>query len=368
MIGLLTTLRYADNFLRTTEAPAVTRAAAPVAGFARRLAEEYPDVQLVTIPISDREAHVVQEPLPSSPLPPHKGRERALGRRGFLRHALFAGAASVALAGCGRSLAGTTAAAGDTLARVKREGSIKVAFANEAPYGFKNTGGDLVGEAPAVAREIFTRMGIPTLEGKLVEFGSLIPALQAGAVDIIAAGMFITPERCGQIAFSEPDYCGKSAFLVPKGNPDGIRTYDDVAKAGIRLGVLGGAIEAGYAESAGVTNLVSFTDAASGFEGLQADRVDAFTLTSISLRFLLDNREGLDLEVTEAFVPVVDGKPQTGCGGYGFRPADGDLLAEFNAHLADLKDSGDLLEIIEPYGFSKAELPSDHTTKSLCSG
>ncbi|MEQ7124453.1 ectoine/hydroxyectoine ABC transporter substrate-binding protein EhuB [Actinopolymorpha sp. B11F2] len=304
---------------------------------------------------------MVQKPLPNKPLP-------RLGRRGFLRHALFAGAASVAVAGCGRSLAGTNAGAGDTLARIKREGAIKVAFANEAPYGFKNTGGDLVGEAPAVAREVFTRMGVPTLEGKLVEFGSLIPALQAGAVDVIAAGMYITPERCGQIAFSEPDYCGKSAFLVRKGNPDGIKTYDDVAKAGIRLGVVGGAIEVTYAEGAGVKNLVSFTDSASGFEGLTANRIDAFSLTSITLRFLLDNRDGLDLEVTEPFVPVVDGKPQTGCGGYGFRPADADLLEEFNSHLGDVKDSGDLLEIIEPYGFSKAELPTDQTTKSLCSG
>jgi ectoine/hydroxyectoine ABC transporter solute-binding protein len=293
-----------------------------------------------------------------------------LDRRSVLRGLLAAGAAATvgaAAGGCSRSLAAEDVGAGDTLERIKSEGKVRVAFANEAPYGYKDTDGKLVGEAPAVARKVFEQMGVTELDAKLVEFGSLIPALQAGAVDIIAAGMFITPTRCKSIAFSEPDYCAKSAFLVPGGNPDDIKTYEDVASKQIRLGVLGGAIEIDYAKAAGVTDMVTFTDAASGFEGVQAGRADAFTVTSISLQFLLDNREGVDLEVTEPFVPVVDGQPQTGCGGYGFRPADTGLLEEFNRHLAQLKTSGELLPLIEPYGFTEAELAGDETTQTLCS-
>jgi ectoine/hydroxyectoine ABC transporter solute-binding protein len=291
----------------------------------------------------------------------------------FARRRLLMGAAALAAApfaaGCSRSQVGGAVGAGDTLERIRRQGKARVAFANEAPYGYKDTDGKLVGEAPSVARRIFEELGVTKLEAKLVEFGSLIPALQAGAVDIIAAGMFITPKRCKSIAFSEPDYTTKSAFLVRKGNPDGILSYEDAARKGIKLGVLGGAIEIDYAKAAGVNNLVTFTDAASGFEGLDAGRADAFSLTSISLQFLLDHRKGVDLEVTEPFVPQIDGKPQSGSGGYGFRTADTGLRDEFNKHLAELKTSGELLKIIEPYGFSEAELPpAGQTTETLCAG
>lgn len=291
----------------------------------------------------------------------------------FARRRLLMGAGAMAaaplLGACSRSLVGEDVGAGDTLDRIRRSGKVRVAFANEAPYGYKDTDGKLVGEAPSVARRIFEEIGVTKLEAKLVEFGSLIPALQAGAVDIIAAGMFITPKRCKSIAFSEPDYTTKSAFLVPKGNPDGILSYEDAARKAIKLGVLGGAIEIDYAKAAGVNNLVTFTDAASGFEGLDAGRADAFSLTSISLQFLLDHRKGVDLEVTEPFVPQIDGKPQSGSGGYGFRTADTGLRDEFNKHLAGLKTSGELLKIIEPYGFSEAELPpAGQTTETLCAG
>lgn len=291
-------------------------------------------------------------------------------RRDVLRRALAAGttiAAGPALLGaCSRTNIGATIDPGETLRRIKDEGTIRVGFANEAPYGYKDTSGNLVGEAPAVAEKVLARMGIEHLDGKLTGFGSLIPALQAGAVDMIAAGMFITPERCGEILFSEPDYCGTTSFLVPEGNPDGITTYADAAATGIRLGVLNGAIEIGYAEAAGVSDMVTFNDAASGFEGLEAGRVDAFTLTSISLRFLLDNREGVPLEVTEPFVPEVDGQPQEGCGGYGFRMQDSELVDEFNVHLLEMKESGELLETMEEYGFTEEEL-ADKTTQQLCS-
>src|SRR5215208_1574886 len=88
-----------------------------------------------------------------------------------------------------------------TLERAKREGFIRVGFANEAPYGFATPDGKLTGEAPEVAKAVLAKIGIPQVDGVLTEFGSLIPGLKAGRFDIIAAGMFINPKRCAEIAF-----------------------------------------------------------------------------------------------------------------------------------------------------------------------
>jgi polar amino acid transport system substrate-binding protein len=293
-------------------------------------------------------------------------------RRTFLtRTGLAVVAAPTLLSACSTTDPGTGSSGGDSsgdpLQRLKDQGYVRVGFANEAPFGYAEADGTLTGEAPEVARAVFEALGIAELQGVLTEFGSLIPGLQARRFDVIAAGMFITPERCAEITFSNPDYEAKTAFMVPAGNPLGILTYEDVTSTGALLGVLTGAVEAGYAEASGVPagQIVTFTDQPSMYDGLAAGRADAVSLTSISLRNILANREGAPFEVTEPFVPVIDGEEQTGAGGYGFHNDDQALAEAFNEELANLNESGELLEIIEPFGFSEAEL-TDLTAEELC--
>ena len=81
-----------------------------------------------------------------------------------------------------------------TLEKAKREGYLRVGFANEAPYGFATPDGKLTGESPEVVKAVLKKIGIGEVDGVLTEFGSLIPGLQAGRFDLIAAGMFITPK------------------------------------------------------------------------------------------------------------------------------------------------------------------------------
>ncbi len=105
---------------------------------------------------------------------------------------------------------------------------------------------------PEVARAVLDRLGVDGIEAVQVTFDQLIPALLDGQCDMIAAGMTITPQRCAQVAFSRPDFVAPPAFLVPEGNPRDLRSFADVARSGIRLGVLIGRRRAGYARAAGV--------------------------------------------------------------------------------------------------------------------
>src|SRR3546814_5731520 len=85
---------------------------------------------------------------------------------------------------------------------------------------------------PEVAKAVLKKMGIPEVDGVLTEFGSLIPGLKAGRFDIIAAGMFITPARCKEVAFSKPSYGIGQAFLVKEGNPQSLKDYASIAEIG----------------------------------------------------------------------------------------------------------------------------------------
>ena len=258
---------------------------------------------------------------------------------------------------------------GSTLDRVTEEGVVTVGFANEQPYGFRQ-GGDLVGEAPAIHGEVFDRIGGIEVDGRQFEFGALIPALTAGEVDVVTAGMFITPERCEQAAFSNPEYVAKTALLVESGNPKNLSDYDSVANSDARLAVMSGAVEVDQAAAAGVpdgqTQIVA--DQQGGLDAVKSGRVDAFALTDISLNWLAKDDDSL--EVTTSFVPVVDGEEQLGAGAAVFRPEDGELREAFNEELdALLQEDGAWLSLVEEFGFTEENKPEPGmTAEQFCEG
>ena len=291
-------------------------------------------------------------------------------RRDFLRAGVLLGAGvSLAAAGCSTTDPEQERQGGGSLEKARQDGKIKVGFANEAPYGYTDSSGKLTGEAPELARAIFKEIGIPEVEGVQVAFGGLIGGLNARRFDVIAAGMFITKERCASVAFSDPDYVAKNAFMVPQGNPKNITKFEDLTRAKANVGVLTGAVEGGFAEKLGVPKgqIKTFEDQPSAYEALKAKRIDAIALTRISLADLLSKHKGEPYELTQPFTPVIDGKEQLGAGGFAFRKADTDLLKAFNDKLAEFKRQNRLLPIIQPFGFTQAELPAaDDTAAKFC--
>ncbi|MDX5351051.1 MAG: ectoine/hydroxyectoine ABC transporter substrate-binding protein EhuB [Paracoccaceae bacterium] len=281
-----------------------------------------------------------------------------LSRRGLLT----TGAACVVA-----TLAATAAMAETALDRIKEQGYIRIGFANEAPFGYATPDGKLTGEAPEVAKAVLARMGITEVDGVLTEFGSLIPGLKAGRFDIIAAGMFINPKRCEEIAFSEPSYGIGQAFLVPSGNPKGLTDYASiVANPESKLAVMSGAVEAEYAKSAGVPEeqLVVLPDQSSLLAAVQAGRADAAALTALSIADMASKGEGV--ESAKPFGEVA-GVSVKGHGGFGFRKEDTDLQEAFNAELVAFLGTPEHIALVEQFGFGADYLPNK-TMAQLCAG
>ncbi|MBF7097707.1 ectoine/hydroxyectoine ABC transporter substrate-binding protein EhuB [Alkalibacter mobilis] len=268
-----------------------------------------------------------------------------------------------AVSGCGGSSDQTT------LERAQSEGSVTIGFANEKPYAYETTDGVLTGEAVEVARAVLKNLGIEELNGELTEFGSLIPGLNAKRFDMITAGMFITPERAQEVSFANPEYSVGEAIAVKKGNPLGITSYEDIANhETAKVAVPGGAIEYDYLVKSGVPEdrIVTVPDMPSALSALQSGRADVITATGPSLQATLDTANDTEIErVMEFTQPVIDGESVVGYGATAFRKEDQDFVDAFNAELAKLQESGELLEIIEPFGFTEAELPGDVTVEDL---
>lgn len=295
-----------------------------------------------------------------------------LSRRNLFKSSLLVGGAlslPSLLVACQQTDPETGQATGNTLDRIREAGKVTVGFANEEPYAYRDAG-ELKGEAPAIHGEIFKRIGDIELEGRLFEFDALIPALNAGRVDVVTAGMFITPERCQQAAFSNPEYVVPTALLVKEGNPMNLSDYQSVIDQNATLAVLSGAVEVDQARGAGVpdSQMQIVNDQQSGLDAVTSGRADALSLTSISVRALAE--DGTGVEVAEPFTPVVDGEEQIGAGAAVFRQDDSDLLNEFNKHLEDiLSEEGTWLSLVEEYGFTESEKPPEGlTADQICQG
>ena len=254
--------------------------------------------------------------------------------------------------------------------KIADTGKVVIGYANEAPYGFAASDGTVTGEAPEIAKHIHGHNGADDVDGEISEFRSHIPGLNAGRFDIIAAGMFLTPERCRQITFSEPTYGIGQAFLIKEGNPKDIHNYEDVAaNSDVTLAVMGGAIEGQYAQQAGVpmSQLLVVPDRAAGTAAVEAGRADAFALTSLTIGDIVEARgDDAGLAMTDAFSTVA-GQNVKGHGGFGFRNEDAEFVEEFNQKLTEFIGSEEHLALVEPFGFGKDELP-ELTRAELCPG
>lgn len=277
-----------------------------------------------------------------------------------------------ALTACGAEGNGNASEAdGSTFDRIREEGTIVLAVADERPYSWVENG-EAKGATIAMHKEIFGNLGIENIEVVEVDWNALIPGLNAGRFDAVSAGMSILPDRCAEAAFSDPEIMYTTTLMVPQGNPQGLSDLDSVVAKGeeVHLAVLGGGIEDGYAEALGISNVTKVNNAQDGMDVVVNGRADAFAMTAISLNWMVENNPNAGVETTGAFQAVIDGEPDIGAGSTVFRHADTDLLAAYNEELAKITSDVDrYLELVGEYGFTEENLPpASLTTEQLCEG
>ncbi|MFD5554360.1 ectoine/hydroxyectoine ABC transporter substrate-binding protein EhuB [Streptomyces sp. NPDC127068] len=282
------------------------------------------------------------------------------------RRSLLIGAAVLGTAGALGAAGCSRVPTGDTLARLKSQGTVRLGIAGEVPYGYIDEDGEFTGEAVELAKVIFKRLGVAKVQPVATDFGSLIPGLKTQQFDVVSAGMYINKERCQQVIFSDPEYQMLDSFIVRKGNPLGLRSYEDVIGKKARFGTGSGYAQSGYAVAAGYAqkDVVVLQDGVAGLNAVESGRIDVFGGTALTTREV--TRKSSRAEATEPFAPVVDGEERVDGGGFTFRPTDTSLRDAFNVEIHRMKDSGELLRIMRPFGFTEAEM-TELTAEELCS-
>lgn len=264
----------------------------------------------------------------------------------------------------------TMALAQGTFERIKKEGVVRIGFANEAPWSFAQSDGTITGADFELATLIFSKLGVANLEGVITKFGSLIPGLKANRFDLVVAGFYIRPARCEQVAFTEPTVGVGDAIIVKAGNPKKISGYKSViADPTTKLGGVVGAATAQNAKNAGIPDaqVIMFPDFVSAVAALKAGRVDGALQTAITAATTVKSSNDPTIERALPFEQaVINGKPTINYAGFAMRPEDKGMLTAVNAELAKLLGSPEHLKILEKYSISANEIPRGVTTAELC--
>lgn len=259
----------------------------------------------------------------------------------------------------------------DELKKLKDKGTVVIGFANEKPYAYQE-GDELKGAAVDIAKEVFKELGVENVEGKLADFGQLIPGLNAGKFDVITAGMAITPDRCKNVAFGEPEMMYGEGLIVQKGNPKKLFSYKDIAKnKDIKVSVMSGATENQFLKSEGVDpgQIQGAPDIPATFSAVASGRADATTGTEMTIKMALESADKAKLEFVEDFKqPDVEGNPSYGAAA--FRKNSDELRKAYNDKLKELKENGKIAELLEKNGFSEKMnmVKKEVTAEKVCSG
>ncbi|MCK3864843.1 ectoine/hydroxyectoine ABC transporter substrate-binding protein EhuB [Pseudomonas sp. B329] len=248
-----------------------------------------------------------------------------------------------------------------------RASGLTAGIANEQPYAYIGTDGKVTGANVEVLQAILNPLGIAKIDTPITDFGSLVPGLAAGRFDLIGAGLFINPSRCKVIGYSNPVTQSGGTFIVKAGNPLKLHSLKDVANnPKARLATQTGTNQVQEAKDSGIAagNVILFDKDIEALAALQSDRVDVVYFPDASVVSLVKKTDSPAIERALPFnqIPDAQGKPTWNYHAYGLPKNDPEFIQAFNDQLAKLRASGELLKILQKYGYTENELPETGVT------
>ena len=248
-------------------------------------------------------------------------------------------AAALFMAGCGGSekTPASSAAAGEKIIRVGSETTFP-------PFEFTD-GDKYVGFDIDLADAVIKQMG-GKMEFKSMGFDALIPAVQSGQIDLIAAGLDATPERAKQVAFSDVYFDQSGYVMVVRKDNDQIKDWDDLN--GKIVGAQVGTHPVDIANDCKAGQVKQFDSNTQGFMELQAKTVDAVIIDKAVGMYYLKQGADKDLKII--------GAPKESAGMvFAMKKDNTKLQADVNKALKELKANGTYDKIFEKWFGKKAD-------------
>ena len=168
------------------------------------------------------------------------------------------------------------ATAGTVMDRILKRGELIVGTsANQPPLIAKTKAGKIIGFDADLAQAMARNMGVKI---KLVPmpFSSLLPALEAGKVDMVLSGMTMTSKRNTKVAFVGPYFASGKGVLTNKKNVAALQDAEGLNRASYKVAALRGSTsEAFVKQAAPLAKLVPSKSYDDAISQLLQGKVDA---------------------------------------------------------------------------------------------
>ena len=233
----------------------------------------------------------------------------------------------VAFAGCTTS---SDSVSGDDQTGTEEKTDYTVGIdAAYPPFSGIDSNGDATGFDVESMKWIAENQGLDvTFEA--IAWDGIIPALQAGHIDMVYAGMTITDERREKVNFSIPYWTVNQMVAA---QPDSGVTIADIQEGTVIVGTQSGCTAAIWMEQnlidTGIMpkeNLKVYPDTTQAVDDLTTGRIDAVMYDDLSLKDIIAYR---DIEI----IGSIETNEQFGIA---VRKADNELLEKLNAGLTNL--------------------------------
>lgn len=232
------------------------------------------------------------------------------------------------------------------------------AYIDEPPFASPDPNGQAVGYDIELVTAVLKRLGVNHVETELVTFGDLIPGVSAGDWTMNCA-MFITPERSKLVQFSYPIWTVQDGFVVLSGNPQGLTSYEAVAKhPTARLGVVVDQVQEQSALQAGIPaeRIDIFPEQDEIIEALLQGTVDAYPTTSLGIRHYLKRLNNPSLQAVNFQLDDPNATQPIFLGGFSFAKTNREFYQAFNTQLASFLGSEDHQTIMKNHDFTAVEI------------
>ena len=241
-----------------------------------------------------------------------------------------------------------------SLAKAQKEG-VTLGFSVNPPEAFLDDNKQATGIDWDINKAVLDWLGVKNIKQEWMPWESQVPALLSKRTDVIAGNIHHTAERDKVISFSGPAYWYGPVIIVTKGNPLGIKSYDDLK--GKQVGSISGSAADYYLRKIGVTT-TPFKTEIDELQSLNQNRLQA--VLEDDLVYLEFNKANPSNNLDPLWSIPVPADIING-GGYGMarfalRKEDCSLRAAYTGALAELRANGHVSAILKKYGLSDRNL------------
>ena len=252
---------------------------------------------------------------------------------------------AVGLVGCGNKSSDNSGGNQTALEQIKKNKKLVVATSPDyPPFEFmvsENGKSKIVGADIDLAQKIADKLGVE-LELKAMDFDALVPALQAGKVDMVITGMTPNEKRKKAVDFSDIYFKGENAVIVNAKDAGKFTSEDQLKKA--KLGVQKGSTQETYVkDNLKVTNYKALVAVPDLIADMKNGNIDAVVLNSKVAGINVTKYDGI--KVVEN-LKLTSGGDEEAMAVAIKKGDNADLIKLTNEVIKELQDSGEYDKIL----------------------